>query len=334
MLRSPPRQIRIRIERHPVNFLRSSSRAIQAAALITAATLALTACGAAGASGPAAETGTFAKDSNTLVIGLVPDESSATSSQQPIADYVGKVSGKKVEVKQSSNYAALIEAAIAGQVDVVSFSGFTYLQAKAKGAKFTPVGASVDASTHEPGYYSDAIVPAGSAVTDLAGFKGKKVCFVNENSTSGYLFPQYMLNKAGVTGGAYTPVMAGKHDVSAQKVAMGTECEVGFAQDITVTTSGPAAGLFKASDLKVVHREFVPGPPFAVADGLPADLKKVLTDKMSTVTTADIKAAGITTTEAFEKFFGEGNKPVDDKYYDNLRDLCKKLPDVKTCAGI
>ena len=74
---------------------------------------------------------------------MVPDESSATSTWQPIADYVGKVSGKKVEVKQSSNYAALIEASIAGQVDVVSFSAFTYLQAKAKGAQFTPVGASV-----------------------------------------------------------------------------------------------------------------------------------------------------------------------------------------------
>ncbi|UKA63816.1 phosphate/phosphite/phosphonate ABC transporter substrate-binding protein [Arthrobacter sp. FW306-04-A] len=317
-----------------MKFLRSSSRALQLAGLASVAVVAMTACGSAGASVPSAGAGTFAKDSNTLIIGMVPDESAATSTWQPIADYVGKVSGKKVEVKQSSNYAALIEASIAGQVDVVSFSGFTYLQAKAKGAKFTPVGASVDASTHEPGYYSDAIVPANSSVTDVAGFKGKKVCFVNENSTSGYLFPQYMLNKAGVKTGDYTPVMAGKHDVSAQKVAQGTECEVGFAQDITVTTTGPAAGLFKASDLKTIKREFVPGPPFAIADTLPDDVKKVLKDKMSTVTTADIKAAGITTTPAFDKFFGEGNKPVDDKYYDNLRDLCKKLPDVKTCAGI
>lgn len=317
-----------------MKFLRSPHRALNVAALTTVAALALTACGSAGASAPSAEAGTFAKDSSTLVIGMVPDESSATSTWQPIADYVGKVTGKKVEVKQSSNYAALIEASIAGQVDVVSFSAFTYLQAKAKGANFTPVGASVDASTHEPGYYSDAIVPASSTVKDVAGFRDKKVCFVNENSTSGYLFPQYMLKNAGVNKGDYTPVMAGKHDVSAQKVSQGTECEVGFAQDITVTTTGPAAGLFKASDLKVLRREFVPGPPFAVADGLPADVKKVLTEKMSTVKTADIKAAGITTTDAFDKFFGEGNKPVDDKYYDNIRDLCKKLPDVKTCEGI
>ncbi|WP_026554523.1 phosphate/phosphite/phosphonate ABC transporter substrate-binding protein [Arthrobacter sp. 35W] len=314
--------------------LASVSRAAKVSAIALTAVLALSACGASAASTPSADAGTFAKDSSTLIIGMVPDESSATSTWQPLADYVAKVTGKKVEVKESSNYAALIEASVAGQVDVVSFSAFTYLQAKAKGAEFTPVGATVDASTHKPGYYSDAIVPASSNIKDIAGFKGKKVCFVNENSTSGYLFPQYLLKKAGLSKTDYTPVFAGKHDVSAQKTAQGTECEAGFAQETTVTSTGPAAGLFKSEDLKVVEKAFVPGPPFAVADTLPADVKSVLKDKISTVTIADLKTAGIATTPAFEKFFAEGYKPVDDAYYNDLRDLCKTLPDVKTCEGI
>ncbi|GAB3556963.1 phosphate/phosphite/phosphonate ABC transporter substrate-binding protein [Arthrobacter alkaliphilus] len=312
----------------------SASRAAKASAIALTAILALSACSTPAGNTSATSSGTFAKDSNTLIIGMVPDESAATSTWQPVADYVAKVTGKKVEVKESSNYAALIEASVAGQVDVVSFSAFTYLQAKAKGAHFTPVGATVDASTHEPGYYSTAIVPAASGIKDIAGFKGKKVCFVNENSTSGYLFPQYLLNKAGIKKGDYTPVFAGKHDVSAQKTAQGKECDAGFAQEITVTTTGPAAGLFKPEDLKIVDKAFVPGPPFAVADTLPADLKSQLKDKMSKVTIADLKTAGITTSPAFEKFFAEGYKPVDDAYYNNLRDLCKTLPDVKTCEGV
>ncbi|GGI00631.1 phosphate-import protein PhnD [Arthrobacter liuii] len=314
--------------------LATASRAVKASAIALTAILALSACATSAGNTATPGAGTFAKDSSTLIIGMVPDESSATSTWQPVADYVAKVTGKKVEVKESSNYAALIEASVAGQVDVVSFSAFTYLQAKAKGAQFTPVGATVDASTHQPGYYSNAIVPAASDIKDLAGFKGKKVCFVNENSTSGYLFPQYLLHKAGLTKGDYTPVFAGKHDVSAQKTAQGKECDAGFAQEITVTTTGPAAGLFKAEDLKVVDKAFVPGPPFSVGDALPADLKSQLKEKLSTVTTADLRAAGITTSPAFEKFFGEGYKPVDDAYYNNLRDLCKTLPDVKTCEGV
>ncbi|MBQ1443593.1 MAG: phosphate/phosphite/phosphonate ABC transporter substrate-binding protein [Renibacterium salmoninarum] len=301
------------------------------------AALALTACG--GGADPAStgsSTGTFAKDSDTLVMGMVPDEGQATSTYQPLADYVQKVTGKKVEVKQSTNYAALIEASIAGQVDVISFSAFTYLQAKAKGAAITPVGATItEKGTGKPGYYSTAIVPAGSDIKDVAGFKGKKVCFVSESSTSGYLFPQYMLKKAGIdTKTEITPVMAGSHDVSAQKVAKGAECDAGFAQEITVTTTGPAAGLFKADDLKIVDKSLVPGPPFAIADALPADLKKTLTEKISTVTVKDITDAGIASNPAFDKFFGDGNAPVDDAYYNDLRDFCRKLPEVKTCAGI
>jgi len=129
-------------------------------------------------------------------------------------------------------------------------------------------------------------------------------------------------------------VMAGSHDVSAQKVAKGTECDAGFAQEITVTTTGPAAGLFKADDLKIVDKSLVPGPPFAIADALPADLKKTLTEKISTVTVKDITDAGIASNPAFDKFFGDGNAPVDDAYYNDLRDFCRKLPEVKTCAGI
>lgn len=113
-------------------------------ALGLAAALALTACGGGAESASSGGTdGKFAKDSDTLVMGMVPDEGQATSTYQPLADYVAKVTGKKVEVKQSTNYAALIEASIAGQVDVVSFSAFTYLQAKSKGAALTPVGATI-----------------------------------------------------------------------------------------------------------------------------------------------------------------------------------------------
>ncbi|WP_285725451.1 phosphate/phosphite/phosphonate ABC transporter substrate-binding protein [Psychromicrobium xiongbiense] len=315
---------------------KTGKAALHLAALGVTAVLALTACGGGAASSSSSEAGTFAQDSSTLIMGMVPDEGQATSTYDPLKQYVEKVTGKKVEVKQSTSYAALIEAAVGGQVDVVSFSGFTYLQAKAKGATFTPVGATItETGTGKPGYYSAAIVPAASGIKDVAGFAGKKVCFVNENSTSGYLFPQYMLKKAGVdTKTGITSVMAGTHDVSAQKVAKGTECDAGFAQEITVTTTGPAAGLFKANDLKIVDKVLVPGPPFAISDKLPGDLKKTLTDKLSKVTVKDIKDAGITTNPAFEKFFGDGNAPVDDAYYNDLRDFCKKLPDVKTCAGI
>lgn len=290
--------------------------------------------GAATSDAPADDAGTFAKDSDTLIMGMVPDEGAAGTTYQPLADYIAEITGKTVEVKESTDYAALIEAAVAGQLDVASFSGFTYLQAQAKGADITPISATDQENEGKPGYYSTAIVPKDSPITSIAEFKGKKVCFVNQNSTSGFLFPNYMLSQEGISLDDITPVYAGAHDVSAQKVAQGTECEVGFAQETTVTQTGPAAGLFKADDLKIIHKEMVPGPPFVYNNALPQDVKDVLTEKMATVTIDDIKAAGVTVNDAFVEFWGGGNMPVDDKYYDGLRDLCGSLPDVETCEGI
>lgn len=65
----------------------------RAAALV--ATAALAACGTASASAPGAsqEAGQFAKDSDTIVFGVVPDTTSTQDNDQPLADYIGKVLG-------------------------------------------------------------------------------------------------------------------------------------------------------------------------------------------------------------------------------------------------
>lgn len=120
------------------------------------------------------------------MFGVVPDSQNTQGNYQPLADYIAKETGKKVQYKESSDYTALIQAAIAGQVDIASFSGFTYVTAKNSGAKITPFASIVTKEGQEPGYYSEAIIPKNSDITSVEGFKGKKVCFVDPSSTSGY----------------------------------------------------------------------------------------------------------------------------------------------------
>ncbi|WP_285115269.1 phosphate/phosphite/phosphonate ABC transporter substrate-binding protein [Leifsonia sp. fls2-241-R2A-40a] len=258
----------------------------------------------------------FAKDSGTLVFGVVPDTVNTQSNYQPIADYIAKITGKKVEYRESSDYTALIQAAIAGQIDVASFSGFTYVTATNGGAKIQPFASIITKEGQEPGYFSEAIVPANSKITKLEDFKGKKVCFVDPSSTSGYLFPTYNLIKAGIDPEKdITPVFAGKHDASALKVSQGAECDAGFAEDSAVDAQ---------SGLKVVAKTMVPGAPMVFSTTLPDDVKKTLTDKLSTVTIADIQKAGIkdADSDGFKATFAAFS-PVDDKYYDQIRDICK-----------
>lgn len=263
-----------------------------------------------------ASAATFAKDSSTLVFGVVPDTVNTQSNYQPIADYIAKITGKKVEYRESSDYTALIQAAIAGQIDVASFSGFTYVTATNGGAKITPFASIITKEGQKPGYYSEAIVPEKSSISSIDDFKGKKVCFVDPSSTSGYLFPTYNLMKAGIDPAKdITPVFAGKHDASALKVSQGAECDAGFAEDSAVAAQ---------PGLKVVAKTMVPGAPMVFSNTLPDEIKKDLSDKLSSVTIADIQKAGIKNADSdgFKATFFAFS-PVDDKYYDQIRDICK-----------
>jgi hypothetical protein len=65
-----------------------------------------------------------------------------------------------------------------------------------------------------------AAPPADSPITDLAGCAGRTVCFVDPNSTSGYLYPTAGLIEAGVDPvNGLTRTFAGGHDASALAVA-------------------------------------------------------------------------------------------------------------------
>lgn len=272
--------------------------------------------GSSPSSGAAKAGGSFAKDSSTLVYGVVPDRASVQQNYQPLRDYMEKISGLKVEYHEAADYTALIEAAVAGKVDIASFSAFTYVTARNNGAKITPFASIIIKAGQQPGYYSEAIAPAGSAVSSIADFKSKKVCFVAPTSTSGYLFPSYTLLKAGIDPQKdITAVFAGKHDASALKVSQGVECDVGFAEDVVVADQ---------PGLKVIARAMVPGEPVVLSDGLPAELKNKIIDGMKSVTVEQIRAAGITGADgqAFKAVF-HALVPVDDKYYDQIRDICK-----------
>ncbi len=301
-----------------------------AGALAGTALLGLTACsGAASAdsgtdSGAADSTG-FAVNSDTLVFGVVPDSVDTETNYQPLMDYIAQETGKTVEYHESTDYAALIEAAIAGKVDIASFSGFTYITATNNGANLIPISSIVTEEGQEPGYYSQAIVPASSSISSLDEFKGLKICFVDPSSTSGYLFPSYNLLELGINPESdVTPVFAGKHDVSVQKVGEGIECEAGFAEDSEVE---------KSDKVKVIDQVMVPGAPVVMSGTLPAELQQELDKMLREVNIDQIIDSGVTSadSDAFRSVFFS-TEPVDDAYYDVIRDICKKT-NAKQCQA-
>jgi phosphonate transport system substrate-binding protein len=276
----------------------------------------------------AADQGTFASgDDSKLVFGVVPDTESTQNNWQPLGDYISIITGKDVEFFEAADYTALIEAAIAGKVDVAAFSAFTYYNATKNGAEITPFAGQLTGDLTDPGYYSVALANPSAGISTLADFKGKSICFVAETSTSGYLFPSKALLEAGVDPAKdITPVFAGKHDASAAKVAAGTECAAGFAEDAV------ADPMIADGSVVEIARELVPGAPIVYSNALPQSIIDVLVDKLSETTMDDMIAAGVVVADAdAAKEWFAGTKPVDDSYYDQIRDLCKELPSVESC---
>ncbi|GAA1315772.1 phosphate/phosphite/phosphonate ABC transporter substrate-binding protein [Leucobacter albus] len=284
----------------------------------------LAACSTGPAEGGTSASEGFAKDADTLVMGMVPDQQSVENTFQPLVDYIAAKTGKKVELIQSTDYAALVEASIAGRIDIGSFSGFTYVAATNGGAELEPIGVTVTKQGEEPGYESLTVVPKGSDIASIADLKGKKVCFVDPGSTSGYLYPSAELLAAGIDPEKdITPIMAGGHDASAQKTAQGVECDAGFAEDAVVEKTGIADGLFAEGDLEVINRVTVPGAPIVMSTKLPSETQQELQEVMKDLTLADIEAEGIEVTDAFKAFFYE-LVPVEDSYYDSVRKVCEQ----------
>lgn len=316
--------------------LRNTSSRLFAATAAVALVLPLAACGGgsntpAGQESAKSESGRWAKTKDTIVFGATPDQAGSDSNSRPLEDYIAKKTGYKVEYYPTADYTSLIAAAAAGKIDVMNSGALQYVMAVNKGAKLDPVAATITSSKlKEPGYYSTMVVPANSPISTPAEAKGKKVCFVDPNSTSGFLFGLYQLSKGGLNVepkgkdasgkpefADFSANFAGAHDKSAQSIAAG-QCEVGFAED-TVTEP-----MVKEGKLKEIGREYVPGGPLSISTELPADAKKKVTEALQTATVENIKAEGISTTPGFDKgYFGAQAK--DKSYYSTITDLCSKI---------
>jgi len=336
-----------------VNFMRlpSTKRLIGAAALVALASIALAGCsssasasGSSSSSAGSSSDGTFAKDSGTLVFAATPDQAGSDSNNKPLEDYIAQQTGLKVEYFPTSDYTALIAAMVAGKADITTSGGLQYVMATNKGADYDPVAAMLNSpGVTEAGYYSEAIVNPGSGVTDVAGFKGKKVCFVDPTSTSGYFYPLLAMKAAGIditptgtdasgnpTFKDFTAYFAGTHPKSVQAVASG-QCDVGFAEDTESEAKGSGVTVVKDA-AKVgdgLGRQLVPGSPIVISDTLPASLKKKLTKILGTVSTTTLKNAGFTPDADFY-----GILPETKAFYDPIYKGCADATIAKAAAAV
>lgn len=170
-------------------------------------------------------------EGNPIVMSFVPsgDTQEIMASGDAIAEAVAEATGLTIQPNVGTDFAAVREAMGAGQAHIGWLNTFNYVLASEK------YGVDVGLVTERYGttsYKGQLNVGADSGITSLEDLKGKVMCWVDPNSTSGYIVPRIMLQAAGIDpdNDFAKTVEAGSHNNVITAVYNG-DCDVGASYD-------------------------------------------------------------------------------------------------------
>jgi len=232
-----------------------------------------------------------------LVLAIIPAEnaSGVTERYKPFIDYLAKELGTKVTLRIASDYAAVIEGQRAGNIHIGMYGPASYARAVITGAKIEPFAIETNLDGTK-GYHSVLWVKAGSPYQKIEDLKGKNLCLVDPNSTSGNNVPRFAMNKMGIDPEKFfgKVTFAGSHENAVLGVQQGT-CDAAFNwwNDETESNLQRMARkkMVKAEDFRMIFKsDQIVNSPMAYLSSLPADLKAKIKDAVLNVHAKD-KAA-------------------------------------------
>lgn len=253
-----------------------------------------------------------------LTFTVVPYEAAEklTNEYAPMATYlakrVGARSGRFVPV---FDYAGVIAALQSGQVDVAYLSSFPYALATSRTALHPLAMPWVEQSLM---YKGILFTRADSPVKTLQDLKGRTVAFGDQASTSGYLLPRAMLQKAGVFNSLKGWRNAGAAPVVVKAVENGTE-DAGAAFDNVFKMMYPGQPA-QAQRFRVIGATApIPNGIYVARGDMPAaDVEKLKRAFLDMNTDPEGRAAML-------KAPNDRIVPADDKLFDGVREAAHIL---------
>ena len=192
------------------------------------------------------------------MITFVPsgDTGKITKAGTAIADCLGKMTGLAFKMEVGTTFAASIEAMGAEKAQVSFLNTFSVLLAEQKYQIVPALVAIRKYATNDldpdkamggqlqPFYKGQFIANEASGIKSFADLKGKTFCFVDPNSTSGYIVPRIILKANGIDPDTDFKATqnAGSHNNVAIAVYKG-DCDAGvtFINVLTDTAANLAA---------------------------------------------------------------------------------------------
>jgi phosphonate transport system substrate-binding protein len=247
------------------------------------------------ADAPTVAAGALGSPDKPIVITFVPsgDTGKITKAGTAIADCLTEMTGLTYKIEVGTTFAASIEAMGAEKAQIGFLNTFSALLGNAKYGIFPVLIAirkyntnDVDpdkalAGTPEPFYKAQFMATVASGIKGFADLKGKTFCFVDPNSTSGYIIPRIILKAQGIDPDTdfKATVNAGGHD----KVAIGLykgDCDAGVTFINTLTDTS--------------YKLYETYPDIADKVKIFADSDRIPNDGMQFIKTLDPKLQAVT----------------------------------------
>jgi phosphate/phosphite/phosphonate ABC transporter binding protein len=159
-----------------------------------------------------------------IVWGFVPylPEATLRSEFGRLAHTLGQRLELDFEIVVASEYEDLRRKLLRAEVDFAQLAPASYVRAKREMPDLTLVATHVsDGSATYQGYFLTAADSPYRRVEDL---RGRRVCWVDPDSTSGYLYPRAILRDRGIdpdTFFAEPPIFSGNHTAALEALVAG-----------------------------------------------------------------------------------------------------------------
>jgi len=237
------------------------------------------------ASTVASAQGTWQSRYPEIVFAIIPAEnaSGVTERMAPFNAYLAKELGVKVTLRIANDYAAVIEGQRAGQIHIGYYGPSSYVRAHTvTNGGVEPFVTTIN-SDGSIGYYSVLYVKANSTAASIQDLKGRNLCLVDPNSTSGNNVPRFAMSRMGIANPDQhfaRVVYAGSHENAITAVAQGT-CDAAFnwwnsEQDSNFSRM-VNKGMVRNEDFKIIFKsDLIAGSPYAWLTSLPADAKAAI----------------------------------------------------------
>ena len=218
----------------------------------------------------------------TITMGVITEENAEDRAKRwdPFQDYLAKELGVKVEWREATDYAGVIEALKAKKIELAWFGPASFARAwLVTDGQAVPLAAEIDKDGGF-GYFGVIIVKKDSPFQSVDDLKGKKFGFADPNSTSGYQAPKYFLGEAGYDVDDFfgSTTFSGSHENSVKMLYDGQ-----FDAVATWWTNEKKSnmsrmeekGMIEAGQYRIIWKSpRLPSDPFTVPAWLPEQMQQ------------------------------------------------------------